>query len=65
MSSDLVEVDDLKVHYPIKQGLLVDRVVGTSTRSTGCRCASAGARRTGWSASPAAASPRWGGHCCG
>jgi len=28
MSADLVEVDDLKVHYPIKQGLLVDRVVG-------------------------------------
>jgi len=28
MSTDLVEVDDLKVHYPIKQGLLVDRVVG-------------------------------------
>ncbi|HTF51181.1 MAG TPA: dipeptide/oligopeptide/nickel ABC transporter ATP-binding protein, partial [Pseudonocardia sp.] len=28
MSTHLVEVDDLKVHYPIKRGLLVDRVVG-------------------------------------
>ncbi|MDT7624405.1 MAG: peptide/nickel transport system ATP-binding protein, partial [Pseudonocardiales bacterium] len=28
MSGDLVEVDDLKVHYPIKRGVLVDRTVG-------------------------------------
>jgi len=26
--NSLVEVDDLKVHYPIKRGLLVDRTVG-------------------------------------
>jgi peptide/nickel transport system ATP-binding protein len=28
MSGDLVEVDDLKVHYPIRRGVLVDRTVG-------------------------------------
>ena len=57
---------DLKVHFPIKRGVLFDRTVGHVYAVDGVVARrSRGARRTGWWASPAAASRRSAGRCCG
>ena len=61
----LVEVKDLKVHFPITRGR--DLRPGDRPRQGGRRgrpVDPARARRTGWSASPAAASRRSAGRCC-
>ena len=60
MSAPLLEVNDLKKHFPIRGGLLRRRRPATSTPSTASPSTSRRARRWRWSANRAAASPRSG-----
>ncbi len=52
----LLEVTDLVKHFPIKEGLLIDREVDQVRAVDGVSFASPAARRSAWSASRAAAS---------
>ena len=55
-----------RVHFPIQRGVLFDRTIGHVYAVDGVSPDHrAAARPTGWSASPAAASPRWAGPSCG
>ena len=53
----VLEVRDLKKHFPIRKGLL-QRAAGTVFAVDGVSFTIAPARRSGWSANPAAASRR-------
>lgn len=62
-AAPLVQVDGLKMYFPIYSGILrrhtgdVEAVDGVSFDIM--------PRLWGWSADPAAANPPWAGHCCG
>ena len=55
----LVRVENLVKYFPVQAGGFIRHTVGTCTRSTTCRSISSAARRSAWSARPAAASRRW------
>ena len=57
-AAPLVELDDLRVWFPIKKGVLLDRHVGDVKAVDGVSLTIGAARRLGSSASRAAASPR-------
>ena len=62
----LLEVNDLKVHFPIKRGVLIDKTIGYVYAVDGVSAWPSGAARpTGWSANPVAASPLSAGASCG
>ena len=60
----LLEVTDLVKHFPIKRGLLIDREVDQVRAVDGVSFSRSAARRSAWSASPAAASRPPAGRCC-
>ena len=61
----LVEVRGLKVHFPIRDGLLVNRTVGMVKAVDGVDLDIAEGKTLGLVGSRAAASRRSDGHCCG
>ena len=62
----LLEVNDLKVHFPIKRGVLIDKTDRLRLRGRrGVAWPSGAARPTGWSANPVAASPLSAAASCG
>ena len=63
--SALLEVDHLVKHFPIKSGILIDREMGQVRAVDDVSLhGQARARRSAWSASPAAASRRCAARCC-
>ena len=62
--ANLVQAEDLEVYFPIRAGFL-QTMVGMVEPSTASRSRSAAARRSAWSASPAAARARPGGRSSG
>ena len=60
----LLEVTDLVKHYAVRGGIL-RRQVGTVHAVDGVSFSLGAAKRSAWSANPAAANRRWRAPCCG
>ena len=61
MSEHLLEVKGLKQHFPIKTGFLKTKMLKAVD---GVSFTIDAGETMGWSASPAAARPRWAVRCC-